>query len=90
MNIIGMRKMTCRERLVTMAIHGLSMLWKKLELTMVKAMSGVITVIYGNAICEMSSKTWSLVNAIEMMRGMVQPMTAVTMPNKTQTFIVRV
>ena len=36
--------MTWRERLVMIAIHGLSMDWKKLELVIVKAISGIITV----------------------------------------------
>ena len=42
---MGARKSTCRERLVTMAIQGLSMLWKKLELVMVKPTSGNITIM---------------------------------------------
>ncbi|MCQ2309102.1 MAG: hypothetical protein MJZ78_03895 [Bacteroidales bacterium] len=87
-NIIGIRKMTWRERLVAMAIHGLSMLWKKLELTMVNAMSGDITEMSGRAFCEMSSRAVSLVNAIEMRRGMAQPKTADRIPSATHTFIV--
>ena len=35
---------TCLDKLVTMAIHGLSMDWKNWELVIVKPMKGAITI----------------------------------------------
>ena len=47
---IGTKKITCRERLVVIAIHGLSIDWKKLEFTIVKPIKGNITILYLRAV----------------------------------------
>ena len=88
-NIRGIRKITCRERLVIIAIHGLSMLWKKLEFTIVKAMSGDITDSRGSPTSRISSRVLSLVKALEMRRGIEHPKMEDSMPIDTHTNIVR-